>query len=335
MTEMIHGVIALAIGLAISLGVPSSLHSQEDPQQEELRAAAKQHFLAGRADFAEGKYGKALESFRAANTRVPSFVLQFNIGRCLEESLRLDEARDAFALVVRHADDAALAAEAQARIDAITARAERSGVRVLNPRLGVRVIIDGVGASLDPTGFVSVSPGTRRVEIWQPFHRPHLHYLVIGSEEVKAITLAPLSKERLGATAGEAPLDGEAVREAGFLRRNWPALSTIGLGLVGLGVGVTLRVMGQAEWDAIHDAARDEEDRIIGMSEREAVERSERGDRYELVSAISFGVAGLSFLGSALLVALDVPGSDPVQEGPVARPRIRVLTRGLSLDWSW
>ena len=326
----IIGVIALAIGLMISLAMPSPLHSQG-----RLRAAAKQHFLAGRADFAAGKYDKALESFRAANALVPSFVLQFNIGRCLEESLRLDEASDAFALVVRHGDDAALAAKAQARIDAITARAERSGVRVVNARLGVRVVIDGVAATLDPTGFVAVSPGTRRVEIRQPFHRPHLHYMVIGSEEVKAITLAPIPGDRLRASAGEAPTDGMRTGEVGFFRRRWPALSAIGLGLVGIGVGVTLRVMGQAEWDAIRDARRDEEGGIIGMSEREAADGIARADRYELASVVSFGVAGLSFLGSALLLALDVTGAEPAPRGSIVRPRLRVAPRGFSLDWSW
>lgn len=311
------------------------LHSAPLLAEDDLQAAAKELFLVGRTDFAAGNYEKALSSFEAANKLVPSFVLQFNIGRCLEEALRLHEALAAFELVIRHGDDPELEAKARAQVKGIKARASRSGVRVLNHRLGIRVIIDGSAVTLDPTGFVAVIPGTRRVEIWQPFHRPHLHYVVVSPEQVKDITLALLPPERLRGAVGDAGSEGLVSKEPSFLRRNWPALSTIGLGLAGLGVGVTLRVLGQAEWDAISGAARDDDGRIVGMSERTAESRGAKADRYELASYVSFGVAGLSFLTSAVLLALDGPGDDTSPPRRATRPKLQLAPGGVSLRWTW
>ncbi len=297
--------------------------------------AARAFFVEGRENFAAGRYEKALESFEAANSLLPSFVLQFNIARCLEEALRFDEAVAAFSLVIWHADDATLREKARLQVEAIKVRAAKSGVRVTNHRLGVRVLIDGVAVDLDPTGFVAVSPGTRRVEVWQPFHQPHLHFVEVQLDEIKPITLRVLPPERLTGGAGGGVRDG-VIQEVSFFERNWPVLSTMGVGLVGLGVGVTMRVLGQGEWDAIREARRDDDDRITGMSERGAQDRIDTADRYELASFISFGVAGASFLTSALLLALDVTGggdAEPPRQS--AAPALGLELGGMSLRWSW
>jgi hypothetical protein len=334
----VRGVVAVAFVLFLGVACPA-VEAAVSPTE-----AAKALFLEGRDAFASGHYEKALESFEAANRIVPSFVLQFNIGRCFEEALRYDEALAAFALVVRHADDPALEAKARAQVESIKARAARSGIRVLNHQLGIRVLVDGVACRLDPTGFLSMSPGTRRVEIWQPFHRPHLHYVVIAPEEIKDISLVLLPKERLTGGDGQG-VDTQGGQSAGFSKRYWPALASLGVGLVGLGVGVTLRVMGQAEWDDIAGAKRDDDGRIVGMSERTAQSRADYADRLEIGSFVSFGIAGFSIVSSALLLALAHSSEAAPRRSSsvtstdtgfsVATPQLGVAPGGLNLRWSW
>ncbi len=143
--------LVLAIALLVVVGPASA---QEAPSV----VLAQRRFEQGRQAYGAGDFALALEAFKAAASVMPVPELSYNIGRCLEQLGREEEAAAHYRDFLRARPESDAGREVQARLDAIVARHPRASRRrayaapitVGGAALAVAVVATGLVASVAP-----------------------------------------------------------------------------------------------------------------------------------------------------------------------------------------
>jgi tetratricopeptide (TPR) repeat protein len=299
----------LAVALACLLLALAACPAQAEAAPETVRRASEA-FERGRALFEQGYYRDALEVFEQANGLVPSYVLEYNIGRCLEEEGRAAAALARFEVVAAHAKDPALAARAQAKVDAARALRSHTGIHFLGLTLDQQVMVNSVVLRPDATGFVRLEVGHHLVIVSRRHFKPwraRVH-IIAGQTLVLAPRLEPdPAFGRVDETAARAPVAGTP----GLFARHWPTFTCLGVGVAALGAGVASSIMAEDAWDQVRDAEREPDGVVTGLSEREAWRLSDEADRWQVGAIVGYSLFGAALTGALLTYVLaPEPGAD-------------------------
>jgi len=81
---------------------------------------------------------------------------------------------------------------------------------------------------------------------------------------------------------------------------SYPLWAGGGAALAGVVTGVTLQALASAERGRIHDATRDEEGRIYGLTQAQAKDAEDRAQRYLVGAYVGYGLAGAAALFEAV-----------------------------------
>lgn len=284
----------------------SSWSASAEPAGEsapETVRRASEAFERGRALFDQGYYRDALEVFERANALVPSYVLEYNIGRCLEEEGRAAAALARFEVVAAHAKDPALAARAQARVDVAHALRSHTGIHLLGLTLDQQIMVNSVVRRPDATGFVRLEVGHHLVIVSRRHFKPWRARVQLSAGQTLVLAPRLEADPAFGRDGGTATRQPEAARP-GLFARHWPTFTCLGVGVAALGAGVASSIMAEDAWDQVRDAEREPDGVVTGLSEREAWRLADEADRWQVGAIVGYSLFGAALTGALLTYVL-------------------------------
>ena len=153
--------LAFPLVLAFALALSSAAAAQDD---------ARTLFQRGQVAYSQGDYDAAISEWTQAYGLDPRPLLQWNLAQAYERLGQLDAAATALNLYLEHADPAdEHQADARARLAAIRARIESTGITLHGGPEGAVVTLDGADAGRLPRpDALRVSAGSHRIVVRAP-----------------------------------------------------------------------------------------------------------------------------------------------------------------------
>ena len=241
--------------LALIVGAPTVALAAPPPGKIEAKATARSQADLGYELFEAGHYVEAAQAFRLAEGIFHAPTLVFAIGRAESKTGHLLEARELFRRVIAekivpNAPREFLGAQEAARSElaAVEARIPHVVITVngaAGRSFGVR--LDDVDVERSTLGQpIDVDPGAHRVVMTPD----------VGAEEKRTVTLVEGAREAVTIDLAAAPTKGVVAARAPVAaapRRDLlvPALASLGVGAVGIGVGAALGGITLAKTSAI------------------------------------------------------------------------------------
>lgn len=151
--------------------------------------------------------------------------------------------------------------------------------------------------------------------------------LVLAASPSRA-QVAPPSRAEVApaADAGSAGAS-EAAPETFDDPRLWwraAAFGCLGAGALGLGLGGAMFASGVADENTIGDAERDDQGRVVGLNQREALRLQESAGEKQTLGALGLGIGGVLVAAGVLLLVLEPPAVPlPTREVRPADPTVR------------
>jgi len=174
---------------------------------------AREHFKRGEAAYDQGAYATAITEWQAAFAAEPMPRIQYNIYQAQERLGLLGEASESLRLYLSTADpDDPYYNDATARMSALQARLQATGIRLVGGVAGGKINISGHDwGSLPRPDRIPVQPGNHRVVIQLAGYQDFTVNVVVPPGQVVdvLIQLEPLPKTA-DAAASAAPTDAKA-----------------------------------------------------------------------------------------------------------------------------
>jgi hypothetical protein len=262
---------------------------------------ARNHFKRGEVAYAQGDYELAIREWRTAFAIDPRPLIQFALAQAFERLGKLTDAVDALKQYLQTADPNDInQADARARLAALEARLQRTGVTISGGVEGAMILVDGQEwGRLPRPDRIALAPGHHRIVIRMQGYQDYVSNIVVPPGQVVEIAV---EMEKEGATA-DAPSSGEngasggatlqaSTADAGASGTPWfIASGVLGAGTVGSLIYFLERngVVSDCEQDAVfcrHQSAVERE-RTLGL--------------------ITTGVLGIGAIG-ALVIGFVVQG---------------------------
>ena len=163
-------------------------------------------FQRGQVAYTQGAYEDAIAQWEGAYALDPRPLLQWNLSQAYERLGRLDEAAHALELYLAGADPTdEHQADARARVGALRARIESTGVILRGGPEGATITVDGNDAGRLPRPVaIRVSPGSHRIVVRAPGHADFTTTAVVPAGTSTEITVEMTSAVASG--GGEIPI---------------------------------------------------------------------------------------------------------------------------------
>lgn len=222
----------------ILVGGSHGAHAEPSP-------AAEQAFARGKDALTVGKYAEACAAFEDSHRLDPQPVTLFNIALCDEQLGKLASALAIYTQLVEHDDTPARRAKSAEMLGELSVRVPRLEIRVLDPRPGLEIIVNGARA-LDWKN-LPIDLGTSRIVARAPGVPEWTGEVTARAEgEHLSITIS------LGTTtAPVARGDGTSAVSALSGREKLGLVLLVGGGVVALAGGGTFALLARSAW---HDA---------------------------------------------------------------------------------
>lgn len=254
----------------------------EDPSVVEARKLFEQGIHQEEA----GDWAGALVTFRKVALVRANHIVRFHVGLCLEQTGKLVAARDEF-VVARGLAEKEGSSDAKKTVAATTKHITALDARI--PRLRVArpstpeatLSLDGtlVGTAVFDTQ-IPVDPGSHRVEVQAPGHRPFRAEVVAKDGDTTPIEIAPVLVPLPGAPP---PKKDELATAPPPSRMPWLVVGVGVAGLAGAGVAYALRSRALSDVDATCSPTRTDCDPALS-------DTAARGKTYTLVGNVLLGV---------------------------------------------
>jgi tetratricopeptide (TPR) repeat protein len=284
--------------------------------EAQAKDAAKKHYKDGEAKFEKGDYAGALADYTAADELVPGAVPKYKIAQSVDKQ---NKAVDAVAAYQKFLDSNPEAAKHQERIDDAKKRIEAlkatpATVKVTVEPVGAANLKLAVDGAAQTGTELSVAPGHHTItatadglegksELDVTF--AETKDLTITLSPVAVAVVAPPVAPAPAAPVAAAPAKAPEEAPAAEPRSNIPAYVTLGLAVVGAGVGTVFGIQAlgsKSDYEA--NPTRDGLDKV---------------ERQSLLADMSFAVA-LTFGVTGTVLLLTNTSSS-------AKPKASALTR--------
>lgn len=333
---------ALALGLLLSGTATAQVKDAAKGPAVTVSAEARQHFAAGVSllqDPDGARYEEAYLEFKTAYADSPSWKILGNLGIC---AMKLERDREAIEAFRRYLDEGRDQIEPherqQVQRDLATLEAAVATVTFSSTAKGVQIFDERLSAS-GGVSRNSYGPFEGSIELGI---RPGRHRIVASSPGLGDVTFelqvdpkAVFTKEIDFSKPSEAAPSSTKVSattpsEESSADLRWAAYGSLGVGLVGVGVGTALAVLSNGKYDEANSMCPDTGTCFLTRAQAdERTSLGEEGDRLKTFSMVGFIVGGVGLAtGTALLVW---GGSSSKSEGPTASVKAYVSTSSVGV----
>jgi tetratricopeptide (TPR) repeat protein len=275
--------------------------TRETVREAGAQEVAEAHYQRGLAAYRGGRFQEAIEEFLAAEQKVPSPRLAFNVALAYEHLNRPARALQYFRDYLRRGPDPSNAVQIEHRVAELASLLGEQGIQqvtVHSDPTGAIVTIDGVARGSTPwTGELAL--GSHRVSAQREGYLDRELVIELGESRALDVELPLLPQvgqqeaEPQQTVLVEPRLPGDDETDLGILP--WALVGGGGAALVGAGVFELLR----------RDAQGDARDATYQL---DWVEARDSAQSYQTTARVLAGVGGLLAIGGGVLLWVDSEG---------------------------